>query len=351
MRGGIEGYLSTELDRKVTIVDLDRPTATGFSADTMLIDIEVETDGAGNPGWSDRLVVQAAPTGPRLFENYDLARSFAVQRELANHDVPVARMHWLCEDRSWIGTPFYVMEYVAGRVPPDRPPYHREGWLFDSPIAERRAIWTAGIEAIAALHRVPIDRFPFLGDRPGSDLAGRRVEHWRSFGQDLGRDAEPALLRALDALEADRPDTGPPAVHWGDAKLGNMLFDRGRAAAILDWELCGLGVGEEDVAHWMAVDWFLSTGLGGDRLSGLPGPAATISRYESVVGRATIGIEWWFVFAIVRMGLIFQRAAVQSRRRNGGDGPLRANVIVPHLDRLLDGSAWAGYEERNRGVP
>ncbi len=129
-----------------------------------------------------------------------------------------------------------------------------------------------------------------------------------------------------------------------------MIFDGPRAAAILDWELCGLGVGEEDLAHWMAVDWFLSTGIGFDRLPGLPGPTSTISLYESTVDRSTEGVDWWFVFALVRMGFIFQRAAVQSRRRSRGDGPLRANAIVAHLDRLLDGSIWADYEACNQGA-
>lgn len=373
MRAGLEGFLATRLDRPVTITALRRPTATGFSADTMIVDVETPTDEADDPGWSDRLVVQAAPTGPGLFETYDLARSFAVQQELANHQVPAATMHWLCQDPAWIGAQFYVMAFVDGQVPPDRPPYHREGWLFDASTAEQRRVWTSGIEAMAALHRVPIDRFSFLDPGPdpntaghGSaahdsavhhrtvhhsaarDTAGQRVEQWRALANDLGPDGEPALLRALDTIGGSRPASGPRSVHWGDAKLANMIFDRGRTAAILDWELCGLGVGEEDLAHWMAVDWFLSTGLGVDRLPGLPGPAATIAHYETTIGHTTIDVEWWFVFAMVRMGLVFQRAAVRARARKGGDGPLRPNVIVPLLDRLVDGSVWADHCRRHQ---
>lgn len=355
IRSGLESFLSDQLNEKVTISRLTRPTATGFSADTMIVDLMVGEGGSGGSTRPDRVVVQAAPTGPSLFEAYDLARSFAVQRELAGFDVPVAPMRWLCEDRSWIGTPFYVMDHVEGLVPPDRPPYHVEGWLFDLPLADRAGIWMAGIEAMGSLHDVPISSFSFLNDDQGTDtaddqntnMARQRIEHWRSFGHDLGPDVEPALMRALDKLESVRPQCGPLRVSWGDAKLGNMIFNDGRAAAILDWELTGLSVGEEDLAHWMAVDWFLSTGIGLERLPGLPGPGSTIARYESIVGRRVVGVEWWFVFAVVRMGLIFQRAAVQSRRRRGGEGPLRANAVAPHLAQLLDGTVWADYRRRN----
>lgn len=349
-RAGLEGYLSAQMDQAVTITELRRPTATGFSADTMIVDIEwaaVEPSGQE----SDRLVVQAAPTGPRLFDHYDLARTFAVQRELAAFDVPVAPMRWLCEDLSWIGTPFYVMDFVDGLVPPDRPPYHVQGWLSDCPESERSSIWTAGVQAIGALHNAPVDKFSFLGTGTGTDLASDRIEDWQTFGHDLGPDNEPALIVALEALSRSRPQTGNLRVHWGDAKLGNMMFAGSRVAAILDWELCGLGVGEEDLAHWMAVDWFLSAGIDIDRLPGLPGPTATIAGYEAVVGRQTTDVEWWFVFALVRMGLIFQRAAVQSRRRNEGSGRLRSNAIVPHLERLLDGTVWAGYEAHSSHPP
>lgn len=354
-RAGVERFLSATLDATVAVTDLSRPTATGFSADTFIVDVNVDPADAApftDAGGAGRLVVQAAPTGPALFEDYDLARTFRVQQALAPFDVPTAPVRWLCEDESWLGAPFYVMDFVAGRVPPDRPPYHVGGWLFDADIETRATIWSAGVEAMGALHAVPVDGFSFLAeadmtDRSGrpdrADAAGQRLDRWRRFGAELEEDAEPSLLAALDRLAVDRPDPGPLSVHWGDGKLGNMIFDEGRTAAILDWELCGLSVAEEDLAHWLAVDWFLSTAIGNQRLPGLPTTVETVSHYESVTGRSTTGVDWWFAFALVRMGLIFQRAAVQSRRRRGGDGALRPNVIVPHIERLLDGTTWSDY--------
>lgn len=354
----MERFLSATLDATVAVTNLDRPTATGFSADTFIVEVQVDPVDAAS--FTDlhgaaRLVVQAAPTGPALFEDYDLARTFRVQQALAPFDVPTAPVRWLCEDDSWLGAPFYVMDFVVGRVPPDRPPYHVGGWLFDAAIETQAAIWTAGVEAMAALHAVPVDGFSFLAERgmvdqagradgtEAVDAAGQRLDRWRRFGAELDENAEPRLLAALDRLAAERPDPAPLSVHWGDGKLGNMIFDNGRTTAILDWELCGLSVAEEDLAHWMAVDWFLSTGIGNRRLAGLPSGAETVSHYESVTGRTTTGIDWWFAFALLRMGCIFQRAAVQSRRRRGGDGDLRPNVIVPHIERLLDGTTWADY--------
>jgi aminoglycoside phosphotransferase (APT) family kinase protein len=344
VNNGLESYLSTQLDRAVTVVGLSRPTATGFSADTMIIEIDfarAEPDSMDEP--PRRLVVQAVPKGPALFEDYDLRRTFRVQQALAGTDVPAASMRWLCEDTRWIGTPFYVMDFVPGRVPPDRPPYHVEGWLVDSPIAQRAALWNSGIEAMAKLHRLPMDGFEFLAEGDQTNAARQRIRRWRTFGEELGPDAEVSVLAALEALEQVTPEPGPLSVHWGDAKLGNMMFQGEDVAAILDWELCGLSVGEEDLAHWMAVDWLLSDALGNPALEGLPRPAESIANYESILGRPVVGIEWWFAFAAVRMGLIFQRHAVQTRRRSGSADALRPNVIVPHLGPLLDGSTWKGY--------
>ncbi|MCP4083892.1 MAG: phosphotransferase family protein [Actinomycetia bacterium] len=333
---GLQSYLSSQIGVPVVVTGVGRPEATGFSAETMIVSV-------GAASLPERLVVQAAPQGPALFAHYDLSRTFRTQRVLGSYDVPVAPMRWLCLDESWIGAPFYVMDHVIGRVSPDRPPYHGGGWLFDEPVEVRQEIWFSGIEAMAALHRVPVDDFVFLAEGDQTDAGAQRLDRWRTFGLELGDDRSVAVLDALDELGANRPDPGDLRVHWGDAKLGNMVFAGNQVAAILDWELCGLSVGEEDLAHWMAVDWFLSTGLGGPRLEGLPGPDETIARYEAVVGRAALGVDWWFAFALLRMGLIFQRAAVQARLRKGGSGPLRANLIEPRVDGLVDGSIWARY--------
>ena len=126
-------YLSRRLETDIDVVELRRPVGNGFSADTLILSL------SGGPDLGPaQLVVQAAPRGPSLFAHYDLGRTFEVQRRLADHDVPVAAMRWHCDDDSVIGTPFYVMDFVAGRVPPDRPPYHVSGWLHEAPVADRQ---------------------------------------------------------------------------------------------------------------------------------------------------------------------------------------------------------------------
>ena len=359
-RDRLEEYLFQQTNHQAKIEAIERPTANGFSADTFLIKLQ-------NASLPPRIVVQAAPTKGGLFEHYDIKRSYRVQQALASFKVPVAKVHYFCPDKDWIGAPFYIMDHVPGRVPSDRPPYHEAGWFSECTPEARDQIWHSGIKAMAALHSVDSTNFDFLShanvNKPPdainnsqddaqlgainnstnpSDCADQRIEEWYTFGEALGVNAETTLLRALASLRDTRPISHDLQVHWGDAKLGNMIFDNGEVAAILDWELCGLSVGEEDLAHWLAVDWYLSTGRGIKRLDGLPNITSTLATYESAVGRKTNNVAWWFAFALVRMGLIFQRAAVQASHRRAR--PVPPNIITPFAEPLIDGSLWSNLE-------
>jgi aminoglycoside phosphotransferase (APT) family kinase protein len=335
----LENFFSEKKGVPVSITNVAVPTTNGFSSLTLLLQVTFKES-------HERWVVQIAPDPKTaLFKDNAIARSFRVQRELGALGLPVPKMLWLCEDPHLLGEPFYVMEHVSGLVPPDRPAYHKAGWFFEASSSEQAEIWCNGIRAMARIHETDIEDFDYLNPTRKLSVAQARLETWTIFHNALGDDMHPALDAALQELRRNAPDHLPEKdawfLHWGDAKPGNMIFERGDVQAVLDWELCGLSAREEDLAHWLAVDWFLSSGIGVPRIKNLPGKTESIATYQDVVKDDLHDMNWWFNFALVRMGCIFQRAAIQARKEQGE--ALRKNTIIPHLNRILSDATWSEY--------
>ena len=345
--------LPTDDPRAETVTkihQLETPKHNGFSAITYLLKLQ---RGQTNHHW----VVQIAPASDTgLFDDYDMQRSYQVQSDLGALNVPVAEMITYCNDTSWLGQCFFVMEFVPGKVPPDRPSYHSGGWLADSSSKLQREIWFAGIAGMGCLHAVDTAQFGYLfpkqqadndallTDAPNGELAKYELTQWRGFLaklHDFGNDDLKCFSDTLSELEQSSPCIQPLSIGWGDAKPGNIIFDNNRVAAILDWELCGISTPQQDLSHWMAVDWFLSSGIGKTRLSALPSRNETLEHYQSVNEVDLNGIDWWFRFALVRMGLIFHRGNQRVPTREGNALP--ANPIIRHLPEIMRNKTWLGY--------
>jgi aminoglycoside phosphotransferase (APT) family kinase protein len=328
---GLEKWLPGKLGvRAVAVRNLATPGGSGFSNETYLF--SAQWDG----GRAD-LVLQAAPIGSALFRTYDLEAMFRVQERVGEiSSVPVPRMRGYESDPAVLGSPFYVMDRVPGRIPTDHPPYHKEGWLTEVSPEWRRRAWESGVDAMARLHALDVesDGFGFLADAPWgmrvcADAVAERLRAWREFLTWAAEEPLPIVLEALDELERTRPRVPQRlAVHWGDAKLSNCVLDERGVAALLDWELCGLSDPEEDLAHWLMLDWFLESTSGSARLEGLPGRVETVARYEERTGRPTHAVEWWFRFSLVRLSIITHRVMAQVRR----NGMIPADVDLASVN-------------------
>lgn len=337
----LEAWLPARLGgAPVRVSDLVAPKGTGFSNQTYLFCAHWH-------GERHALVLQAAPAGIGLFARYDFASMARAQQQLgAVSTVPVPRVRWCETDPAPLGVPFYVMDRAPGQAPTDKPPYHRSGWFAELPAASQAGAWWSGIAAMAALHRLDIrrDGFAFMADTPwgmpiDADAAGVRLAQWRAFMAWADPEPQPAIEAALAELERTRPPQRPLAVHWGDAKLSNCMVDRGAVAALLDWELCGLSVPEEDLAHWLMLDWSLWAVNGCLRLAALPSPAQTIARYEELSGRATEAMPWWFRFGLVRLAIIYHRIMAVLRQRGKVPPATRlaaVNPIIPFLAPVFE---------------
>ena len=131
---------------------------------------------------------------------------------------------------------------------------------------------------------------------------------WASAGRE-----QPLLESTLEWLKQNKPTGEPDAVSWGDARIGNQIFDDFKAVAIIDWEMVAIGSPEIDLRWWLFVDRVTMAGGGiGDayarpRLEGLPSHEQTIERYGAMLGRPVQHAFYYQVFAGLRFGIVMLR--------------------------------------------
>jgi aminoglycoside phosphotransferase (APT) family kinase protein len=181
-------------------------------------------------------VVRRKPPGKLLPSAHAVDREYRVITALAGTDVPVPRTYALCEDPSVIGTPFYVMDYVYGRVLVDP-------MLPDLPPAERATIYEDMIDVLARLHRVDWQAVG-LADfgRPGNYYA-RQIHRWTQQYRASETEKIETMERLIAWLPEHLPADDETTLVHGDFRLGNVIIHptEPRVAAVLDWELATLG--------------------------------------------------------------------------------------------------------------
>lgn len=327
----------------VRVSDLVAPQSSGFSNDTLLFDLEYTRAGRAE---REPLVVRIEPTGFQVFPEYDLTLQFRTMQRLAGTAIPVPPTRWIeTEDRGVLGGAFYVMGQVPGRVPPDNPPYHAAGWLTEATPAERAAIWWAGVETLAAIHRLDWQRLgfadlarPALGATPLDwQLAYYdRYLEWAARGR-----PQPTAEAARAWLRAHQPADEPTVLCWGDARIGNIIFAGTRPAAVLDWEMVTLGSPEMDLAWSIFLDRHHSEGIGVARLEGFPGYEETVARYEALSGHRVRHLHYYQVLAGYRFAVIMCRIAQQmvtygAMDEAGGRAFELDNTVTRLLARILE---------------
>ena len=329
--------------RDLALSELIAPQSSGFSNDTLLFDLQYTRQGEQR---TDKLVVRIAPIGFKVFPTYDLSLQFRTMQLLASTDVPVPRVHWIeQEDDSILGAPFYVMGQVEGRVPPDNPPYHMEGWLKDASPQVRREIWRAGFAAMAKIHRLDWRGagFSFLAKPELGDVPlDWEIDYYRRYLQWAGRGlSHPTVEAAFEWIEKNKPSGEPIVLVWGDARIGNIIFSGTEPSAVLDWEMVTLGSPEMDVAWAMFLDRHHSEGIDTPRLEGFDSYEDTVACYEELSGFRVRHLHYYQVFAGLRFAIIMIRIAQQlvhyelMDERAGRDFELN-NTVTRLLAKLLD---------------
>jgi aminoglycoside phosphotransferase (APT) family kinase protein len=246
------------------------------------------------------------------------------------------------DNSSILGAPFFLMRRVEGRVPPDRPCWHEGGWTAELSIAERTRLYENGLAALVALHSVrPGNEFGFLARGDKADAFDAYLDHvaeWYAWSRSALVSGPDTIAAALEYVRAERPtDVGDVCVTWGDARVGNIIFDDSlEVAAVLDWEGAALGPAGIDLGWWLMFEQFFCEAAGVPRLAGIANRAGTIECYEALGGRAIENLRYYEILAALVFGLINNRLAHLAMTEYGAPRD-RATGFVDRNITLLRG--------------
>ena len=276
--------------------------------------------GFSNPTYhlqtSDRaFVLRKKPPGVLLPSAHAVDREYKVLAALSDTEVPVPRVHLLCDDDNIIGTMFYVMDYVDGRVYTDR-------LLPGCTPQDRSRMYDAMNDVLAKLHSVDYCGVGLQDFGKPSGYVARQVSRWsRQYVASAVEDL-PAMNELMKWLPANMPTQDEATIAHGDYRIGNLLFHptEPRVVAVLDWELSTIGHPLGDLAYCCTAYHLTGNNRGfaeHDFASlGIPSEAAFLEDYRRRVGRADIP-DWTFfiVFSLFRSAAIL--AGVYKRSVDG----------------------------------
>lgn len=284
-------------------------------------------------------VLRRKPPGALLKGAHAIEREARVLQALEGVGFPVPHVHALCEDDSVIGTWFYVMDMVEGRI------------FWDATVPgvsnqERVAIFDAMNATIAALHSIDYEANG-LGDfgRPGNYFE-RQISRWsRQYLEDAEAGRDPNMDRLVEWLPANIPATDESAIVHGDFRIDNMIFhpSEPRVLAVLDWELATLGHPGADFAyHGMMYRMppHIVAGLGGADIAslGIPDEYAYLDAYCRRTGRDGMPeYDFYVAFNFFRLAAIFHGIKGRVLRGNASSVQARErSAVFPELAAL----AW-----------
>ncbi len=337
-RRKLESWFSTRRDTPVKVTDLNIPEGTGMSNVTLLFDIHWEESGETR---TQSCVGRLQPEIDKpVFPTYDLSLQYQVMDAVGkNSDVPVPILLGLETSKDLLGVQFYIMEFTAGRIPTDMPPYNMDGWMMHETSDSQRAnLWRSAVEVMARFHQLDYKSLGFaqLAKSDRSALQ-QQLEYWQGYHDwAFAGVRHEAGQAALDWLWANQPENENTVLCWGDSRIGNIIFKESLdgVAAVLDWEMAVLGNPVQDLAWFNYMDSTFAEGLGMPRLSGLPSYEETIAQWEEATGWQAEHYDYYLVFAAMRYGLLLSRIMLASGQENELQDNFAVQLLNKHLKRL-----------------
>lgn len=268
------------------------------------------------PDAGTRLVLRKKPPGDLLPSAHAVDREFRILSALADSKVPVPPVLLFHGENDVVGTPFYLMERLDGRV------FHDTA-LPGVSADERRAMYFAMAETLAALHTFDWQAAG-LADfgKPGNYYA-RQLKRWGGQWRETRTRDIPEIDRAIDWLGANLDETPETTIVHGDFRLGNLMFAPAepRIVAVLDWELSTLGHPLSDAAFsclpWHSTPAMYAGIVGLDRAAlGIPTQAEYLECYCAAAGRADGPGRFHLAFSLFRFAVILDGIAARAKAGN-----------------------------------
>ncbi|MEP7248036.1 MAG: phosphotransferase family protein [Gammaproteobacteria bacterium] len=261
-----------------------------------------------------RLVLRKQPAGSLLPSAHAIDREYRILAALAGTDVPVPEVLFFHQESAVVGTPFYVMNRLEGRV-------FNDSSLPGVPAAERRIMTLAAADMMARIHR---QDWAALGladfGRPGNYFA-RQIARWsRQWEMSKTREL-PDLEKLIAWLPRNVPESDLTSIVHGDFRLNNLMFHptEPKVVGVLDWELSTLGHPLADLAY-SALTWRLTpadyVGIGGLDLAalGIPSEREYLEHYYARAPQTGRVTPFHTSFALFRLAVIFEGIAARARQ-------------------------------------
>jgi aminoglycoside phosphotransferase (APT) family kinase protein len=284
-----------------------------------------------------RWVVRKKPPGELLPSAHAVDREYRVMAALAGTGVPVPETYLLCEDETIIGTAFFVMEMVPGRVIADIA-------LPGFSAAERTALYDHFIEVLAALHSVDYEVVGLSEFGRVGNYVARQISRWSKQYVASKTEDIPEMDALMEWLPENLPETDETTVVHGDYRIGNCVLHptEPRIVAVLDWELSTLGHPLGDLSYICQA--YHAESVTGDSLvgidhdaTGIPSEQHLLDLYCSLTGRD--GIENWTYY--IAYNLFRSAAIIQGVYKRGLDGISSSERSTQYADACRSRAEWA----------
>ena len=349
-------------DAGVTIDHFEIPEGNGMSSETVLL----------TATWTERdksvtrdLVARIAPVVSEIpvFMEYDFEMQFQVMQHIARiSTVPVPQVHWLELDPDYVGAPFFVMNQIAGQVPPDVMPYNfGDCWISDATDDELRRLETETIRVLVDLHAIEHAEveFPMLiSPQPGGSALRQHVNALQDYSNwvfDDGR-TPPLITAAFQWLYDHWPeDDSGVVLSWGDARIGNIMYQDFKPLAVLDWETAGLGPREIDLGWMIFLHRFFEDIAHSLDIAGMPTfmhRDRLVALYESMSGYEVVDLDFYVVYAALRQAVIMSQVQRRAITFGAAEEPANLDELFMHHDSLralLAGTYWDRVEPLDLG--
>ena len=314
------------------------------------ITVEKFRGGQSNPTYlastpEQTFVIRKKPPGKLAPSAHDVAREYRVTRALHAVGFPVPTPHLLCEDESVLGTAFYIVEYLDGRL----------FWEVDLPGLdpdERRAIYDSVNETLASLHALDPGKLGLLDfGRPGNYMT-RQFNRWSRQYRDAQLEDIPDMEWLMANLAQLIPESERTSLVHGDFGLHNLIIDKRepKVLGVLDWEISTIGDPLFDLAHHMMA-WYLPrdferhsvSSLEGRNLEqlGIPGGEEYIQSYLRRTGSASFDRQFYLGFALFRYAAIIQGIIKRAQSGTGANSNMlhtqdRVAILAGAARRMFD---------------